>query len=902
MKEQFAVLLVDDDPHDRELIARALRKSFPLAEIDEAANQAQLDVALLGLRFDIVVTDYHLNWTNGIEVLRAIKDAAPDCPVIMYTGTGSEEIAVQAMKLGLDDYIIKSVRHLVRLQGSVKAALEHYATRKRAETLSDQLNAALNRTRLLFDQSADGICTMTFEDGVLEANSAFATMIGATNIASIVGMQPWHWDDVYSSPERFQQRWPAPPTKSETFETRFRRPDGSKLDVEITATPTVQNNQMLLFYVCRDITARKRVTEALERSQRHLEAAQSQAEIGSWECGADGVPSVWSSEMFKLFERSPIVGIPTFKEILQAIIPADRQRCQSASCPEDRGAFFQERLLHARQANPDADGFQYAYRVYSSTGERHLEETVRVAETDSDGQSMRWMGTTLDVTQRVASNLALRNSRERFLRALNNIPDVVVIYDSDLRIQFINAATTKVTERPTAFYLGKRDEELWPPEICDAYVPTLKEALTTKTKTFVEFHVDLPEAGHRHLMVQCLPILGSDGEVREVVGITRDLTQLSDLQQQFLHAQRMECVGRLAGGVAHDFNNMLSVILNSVAIARHREPQQQFPADEMLMIEQAVERAALLTRQLLTFSRQETVSSVPLTIDEVISNVYAMLCRVLGERVELRLSLGAPEINVLADPGQMEQVLMNLVVNARDAMPDGGLLTIITTYDAEHQAVRLRIEDTGIGMEQKTQQRIFEPFFTTKEVGKGTGLGLSTVYGITQQFGGTISVNSAPGEGTTFTIELPETSRPAEQCGEIQSSDRVKGNETILVVEDDEVLLKTVRALLESSDYRVLTAGNGADAMEVLRSSPDHIDLVFTDAVMPGQSGWQLAQFLSAYHPDIKVLCTSGYMDEELRKQQARFDASHFLQKPYSMTTLTARIRSLLDESSTESL
>jgi PAS domain S-box-containing protein len=382
---------------------------------------------------------------------------------------------------------------------------------------------------------------------------------------------------------------------------------------------------------------------------------------------------------------------------------------------------------------------------------------------------------------------------------------------------------------------------------------------------------------------------------------------LRETEEQLRQAQKMEAVGRLAGGVAHDFNNMLSVILSyanmTVSSLSSEDPRRK----DIEEIQKAVDRASRLTRQLLMFSRQQVLDPKVLDLNESLRSMNNMLERILGEDVEL-ISSERARGRIKADPGSIEQVILNLVVNARDAMPTGGRLTIETAdvqldadYGQRHMGitpgphVMLAVSDTGTGMDKATQRRIFEPFFTTKGQGKGTGLGLSTVFGIVQQSGGSIWVYSELGKGTTFKVYLP---RVATELDEVRSDANIptlRGSETILVVEDDSQVRAVATSILRRYGYNVVVARNGGEALLLSEKYARPIDLLLADVVMPKMSGPELAQRLSGTRPAMRVLCMSGYTDDSIVRHGVLSAEIAFLQKPFSPETLTRRIRDVLD-------
>jgi len=384
---------------------------------------------------------------------------------------------------------------------------------------------------------------------------------------------------------------------------------------------------------------------------------------------------------------------------------------------------------------------------------------------------------------------------------------------------------------------------------------------------------------------------------------------LRQSEAQLQQSQKMEAIGLLAGGVAHDFNNVLTAILGYTQLARMKlDPAHPASAD-LDEIAMAGERAADLTRQLLTFCRQQVLKPRALDLNALVLGLDSMLQRLIGADIAFRTRPGEGIGVIVADPGQMEQILLNLVVNARDAMPCGGGLTIETSEIALDETqvggpgglpsgryVVLTVSDDGVGMEVETRDRIFEPFFTTKELGKGTGLGLSTVFGIVKQSGGAIEVQSEPGQGTTFRLYFPRVDAELESNVAVGPELRAAtGSETVLLVEDDAAVRGLVRQTLSLHGYRVWVAQDGYEAVRVLEKSAAAIQLLITDIIMPGVSGSELVALAASLQPDMKVLCISGYAEQALVHQTVVVDGMPFLQKPFTAETLAHKVRDVLD-------
>ncbi len=519
-----------------------------------------------------------------------------------------------------------------------------------------------------------------------------------------------------------------------------------------------------------------------------------------------------------------------------------------------------------------------------------------------------------DATARRRAAEAMERSESQFRTIIESASEIVSILDATGIMRYASPALTPATGWEQEQMVGYNPIERVHPDdrasVLQIFRDILKEPGETHRVQYRSQHAD----GSWRTLLSAARNLLDDPSVNGIVVTSRDVTEWVELQARLQQSQRIEAVGRLAGGVAHDFNNLLTVIRGNAQalLAAGRLPDAL--REEMDEIAQAADRAATLTRQLLAFSRQQVLQPRVLDLNTVVRGLWTLLQRLVGEGVTLDLHAGESLGAVTADPVQVEQVLINLAVNARDAMPDGGRLHIETesvTADAEfarqHEPmsagpyVRLQVSDTGTGMDATTMARAFDPFFTTKSMGHGTGMGLATVYGIVKQSGGYIWVESTLGVGTTFTIYFP-VSAPAVRVITPQGPARElrRGSETILVVEDEELVRSMARRTLEREGYRVHEAANGVEGLAVATQLGEALDLLLTDMVMPEMGGRELAATLRVERPSLSILFMSGYTHERDSELESGEGISHFLHKPFTLHELKERVRLMLDAPATQ--
>ena len=512
-----------------------------------------------------------------------------------------------------------------------------------------------------------------------------------------------------------------------------------------------------------------------------------------------------------------------------------------------------------------------------------------------------------DITEHKQAEAALLRSEEQYRELFESANDA--IYTTDLRGSF--TSFNKMAEQLSGYSreeaMQMNMDHLLAPEFVERGRQEIQRILEGGSPGIIEIEI-LAKDGHRVALEANDRILLQDGKVIGIQGIARDISERKKLEAQLRQAQKMEAIGRLAGGVAHDFNNLLGVILGYGELLLEHSDSASPQRQQIEEIKKAAERGASLTRQLLAFSRKQVLEARVLDINAVVDESEKLVRHLIGENIELTAILKSRLGRVKADLGQIEQVIMNLVINAKDAMPQGGKLTIETAdveldegYARAHAEVRpgsyvmLAVSDTGAGMEREIQTHIFEPFFTTKAPGAGTGLGLSTVYGIVRQSNGHISVYSEPGKGTTFKIYLPRVEQPLEALESPMAARSLDGSETILLVEDEPSLRELGREFLEQNGYLVLEAKNPAEAIQVAEQHIGTIHLLLTDVVMPGMNGRQLAEHLSASRPYMKVIYMSGYTDDAIVNLGVLENGINFLGKPFAREALLRKVRDVLE-------
>ena len=710
--------------------------------------------------------------------------------------------------------------------------------------------------------------------------------------------RPFHPDDQ----QRAWEAWQKATRENGTYslEARLRRADGEYRWWLVRGVPLLGATGTILkwYGTCTDIHGLKmaeleivHANQVLRESERRFSEMLDRLDLISMMLDRDGRITYCNEHLLHLtgWQREDLIG----KNWFEIFVPPE--------LADLRGAFFTSLLANQAEAHHQEN------EILTRSGERRLVRFNNMVLRSLVGDVIGTASIGEDVTERKRAEKEIRLQSA----ALNAAADAIVITRRDGAIEWSNPAFSALTGYSGEEAVGKNPRELLKSGVQDPEIYRHLWETILGGKVWRGEMTNRRKDGSHYPEVQTItPVKDATGAVAHFIAIKRDLTEEKRLQAQLLQSQKMESVGRLAGGIAHDFNNLLTVINGTAEMSSMQLREADPLRHDLAQIRQAGERAALLTRQLLAFSRKQIMAVEVLSLGKLVADMQGMLQRLIGENIDLVVVPAQGADHVRADRAQLEQVVLNLVVNSRDAMAGGGALTIETraveldeAYTRRHppaQAgpyVRLSVSDTGVGMDEATRAQMFEPFFTTKELGQGTGLGLSTVDGIVRQSGGSIEVYSEPGRGTTFKIYLPRVGE-VEAAAQAQAANPVAetpASEIVFVVEDEKALRELAMRILKSAGYTVLTFGTAEEALPALTGHEGPVHLLLTDLILPGMTGRELAIRLKEVRPEIKVLYTSGYTDDAILRHGVLENASHFLGKPYSVAELKGKVREVLD-------
>jgi PAS domain S-box-containing protein len=904
------LLLVEDDEDDyilaRELLAEIPGKRFVL----DWANTFETGLeALSRNQHDIALVDYRLGAHDGVELLRAGLERGSQAPVILLTGAGQHQVDLEAMRAGAADFLVKAGLQAQTLERSIRYTIQ----RKRAAAL-----AAFEQARLAAFGAEVGLALS--RRGSLESilercaramvqylNAALA-QVSTFDLAKQLLVPCAAAGPLFDLHRRLDQL-PNP-----RLEVGPLSEGKAVLIKQVLDDPRVPFQEWVrhhgvISYAAFPLVLEETLVGVMSIFTHHPLADSILQEMASVANGISlCIEKERSAEALDASEVKYRSVVENIKEVIFQMDGFGHWTFLNPAWTEvtgfdteaSMGTFFLE-YIHGDDREQNRHIFlqlvegklsycRYETRLLTKAGKVRWAEMYAQRTLDPDGSIIGTSGTVTDITERKLAENAIQK-----LAAFPQVnPNPVLEFASDGTLTYANNAANDLV-----MTLEKQDlASILPVRTAEIVHECLRSGLKRLREEIV--------INGRTVFWSFFPVVAS--QVVHCYGA--DVTDVLSLEAQLRHAQKLESVGQLAAGVAHDFNNILTVIqgYSECLLARSGGDQASKPA--LTQIAGAAKRAAALTRQLLLFSRKQMIQTKVLDLNSVLQNLANMLARLLGEDVALETNYSAHLPCIQADTGMLEQVVMNLAVNSRDAMPRGGKLILGTSrivtdelYARRNPNARpgtfvcLSVTDTGCGMDQKTLERIFEPFFSTKEVGKGTGLGLATVYGIVQQHQGWIEVDSQPGHGTTFRIFFPaiEQPQPAASDTAVVTRLAVGGNETLLVVEDEPLVREFVCDVLREFGYRVIEVGSGVEALRVWDEFDGQIDLLLTDMVLPqGMTGRELVSHLKSREPALKVVFTSGYSPETLGKD-FNTNETFFLSKPYLPPQLIRTIRDCLD-------
>jgi len=886
MDKELRILILEDVPTDAELVERELNRAGILFSSKRVETRDDFLKELKDFAPDLILSDYKLPHFDGMAALEITKEVAPTIPFIIITGSMNEETAVECMKAGAIDYVIKD--HLARIGPAVKGALENKKVREEKARLEEALWKSAREWRATFDALNDPLALMDLGGRIQRCNKGMANLLGK-GFNEIIGR---NCCELVHGGVGFIEGCPV----ARMIESQHRETLVLSIGdrwFNIIVDPLLDENRHLIgaVHLVSDITERKQAEEVL------------------------------ASERQRLFDV-----LETLPAMICLLTPDYHVAFANRSF---RNKFGESRGRHCYEYCFGQTGpckFCEAFEVLKTGKPHHWEVAARDGSvidvydfpfTDIDGSPMI-LEMDIDITERKRAEEALRESEERYRNILETIEEGYFEVDIAGNFTFFNDSLSRLLGYSRDEMMGMNNRQYTDEENTPKLYQAFNRVYRTgePTKAF-DWGIIRKDGTKRYIESSVSLIKNISGQPIGFRGVVRDITErkkveeaLRQTEEQLRQSQKMEGIGRLAGGIAHDFNNLLTVIKGYSQLSLSSVEQGHPLKRNLENVQSAADRAADLTRQLLAFSRRQVLDMKVLNLNTVLKNLDKMLHRIIGEDVELVNLLAEDLGRVKADTGQIEQVIMNIAVNARDAMPNGGKLTIETAnveldeeYARAHIAVTpgryvmLSFSDTGVGMTREIKDRVFEPFFTTKETGKGTGLGLSTVYGIVKQSGGNIWVYSELGKGTTFKIYLPRMDEPSEEIKEKVVEEKIlRGDETVLVVEDEEVVRKLAVRILGEQGYKVLEASQGIDAFLICGEHDGPIHLLLTDVVMPKMSGRELANSIISLRPGIKVLYMSGYTDNAIVHHGILIEGMNYIQKPFTLESLARKVREVLDK------
>jgi two-component system, cell cycle sensor histidine kinase and response regulator CckA len=930
MTPPLRVLHLEDNPRDAEVVRDRLDAEGFSCDILVVNDKASFEAEMLREPRDLIISDYNLPGYDGVSALKRAQVAWPDVPVILISGTVGEEEAVNCLHIGATDYLLKD--RLDRLVPAVQRAIHEAAARRTRKRAEAALSQSETRKAAILDSVLDCIFTIGANGMVIELNAAAERTFGYTKAEAVGRMLadlivPPRFRDAHRAGLARYLATGESRLLGTIIEITALRSDGSEIPVELAITAVLSDDGPIFIGVLRDITARRHADETRARLAAIVESSDDAIfsmglddTILTWNAGAERLYGYTAGEVIGQHRMllAPAGTSGDLSAILDAAARGEKGQPFETQRIRKDGSLIDISLTISPTTEPDGRVTSVSAIARDITNRKRAEAELQRLNDENQSQRRREVEVAQkrledlehQVTERQEAVEAMRTAEERTQFVLQNAN--VGVWDMDYATNVLKWSGTMEAQyglRPGTFG-GSFDAfiELIHPDDRASALDSISQAMTSGADYTLLHRTIWPDGTTHWLSGAGRLILGERGEPVRAVGTCLDVTERRALEAQYQQAQKMEAIGQLAGGVAHDFNNLLTVILGYCEMLRDGLDADDQCQLDLAQIQKAGESAAGLTRQLLAFSRKEIIEPTLLDLNVVLANMRAMLNRLIREDVKIVLSLRPEPAAVKADSGQIEQIVLNLAVNARDAMPQGGTLTIeianVELDDAYAKVhlgvtpgsyVRLAVTDTGSGMTPEVKAHLFEPFFTTKELGVGTGLGLATVHGIVKQNDGSITVTSEIGKGTSFHVYFPQADASEMVVVAPPPVARARaGGETVVVVEDAEGLRLLVTKLLERLGYTVLIAANADHAVQLFEDHPS-IDVLLTDVVMPGTSGPELTRRLVARWPELKVIYMSGYTDEAIVHHGVLDPGIAFLHKPFTAETLGRKIREVLD-------
>jgi two-component system cell cycle sensor histidine kinase/response regulator CckA len=761
---------------------------------------------------------------------------------------------------------------------------------KRCERLEMSLQQSEDRFSRIFNAASNPMTITTIKDGrMVDVNEACARLSGCTReeLIGTLSAERTMWAD-QKQREAVIQRLRSE-GKVHNLEAHLISKNGDRQKVLFSADPVFINDEQCMLGILVDITAREKEADILRKSEEKYRMLVEHSLQGL---------AIVRDDQIKFCNNAYAAMTGYSVEELLSVVDT-----RTLIHPDDRDLVL--RRAHDRLMRKPVPS-NYEHRIIRKDGETRWLE-INAAIVEYEGESATQIAC-IDITERKKAEEALKESEEYLYQIINCIGDSIFVMDNQYRFILLNDAACEFVGKSREELVGKPRPEFVPVERIQSLKEQEELVFKTGRETVTEDSVPDWQGNFRILMTKKSILTDRSGN-KQLVGVSRDITEYKRLQAQFLQSQKMEAIGVLAGGVAHDFNNLLNVINGySELILETLAPDNSIRRD-LELIREAGQHAASLTSQLLAFSRKQILQPEILDLNAAITQMSSMLRRLIGEDIEI-VAATQPDLGLVnADPGQIQQIIMNLAVNARDAMPQGGKLTIETSnvdcdedYVKNHSDVSagsyvmLAITDNGIGIDDATKAHLFEPFFTTKAKGKGTGLGLSTIYGIVKQSNGFIWVYSEPGKGTTFKIYFPRVEdETAGTRAKSETELESQGSETVLIVEDEASVRALACRILKKRGYTILEAPDAKQAQIIAEEYAGKIHLLLTDVVMPGMTGKQLVLNLKSRRPDMKVLYISGYTNNSIVHHGMLEPGVAFLQKPFAIKSLARKVREVIN-------